>query len=527
MPTGKASAHACLTKANCTDLTWIDLDPSTLSITSVPIHETLQGLLCDGAGHRDAPNCYCATLKQQYGPRVFKCRFPSCGFNRLGFSTYRELQGHIKGHSRPWKCREPRCPYAIIGFAREGALDEHNSKMHPRMLSAALTDPGQDELTPDDVSLLAFELTRVGDLDGLKKLAPYLADMPRVAGQARVLAARMASLPMLEFLTMFSADWVTADISTALIRSGNAEVFRWFLGKVSRRDGYSKQSTVLAREALATLSPEIYAEWETFLLSSASPQTTAFRFSRSVWFREARTLLPEYMKRDVLFRGIAFAAVRGNALLEARLVQTWHRLADVLGEPFNPRFLGWSLTCLARSTNPALTLATELLALGAPVDFPHGAASAIPAAEAAAAAAAKRERDEYVGDPLRRRSARLHHRGMTALHLATRAASEKGAWLARFLLERGADPSRGWNNRKPAQEPGAALMQKWLGESWEQVVERTRPARLALAIQEFPPGSEDGPIELETDDEDETGEDDDDDEEAERRRPLRKRRREA
>ena len=161
-------------------------------------------------------------------------------------------------------------------------------------------------------------------------------------------------------------------------------------------------------------------------------------------------LMPEYHKRSVLFSNVAFKVVGKNTVFEARLIETWRRLVDVLGGgPLDPHFLGWSLTCLALSSTLSITLATELLHLGAFINFPRLV--------------------EAIGIS--------RPKGITALHYASRGTSEQAARFARFLLENGAEPDLGFGGRKPAQEPGAALMQKWLGETWQEVVKRTASKR--------------------------------------------------
>jgi hypothetical protein len=366
-------------------------------------------------------------------------------------------------------------------------------KMHP-----APRPPGSaslDRPSYNDLQVLLFELTKAGDIGRLQQTALFLVERDRPAIAATLLAVKMGSLQMVEILTQFSEypryddppwNMDIVPMYQAVARSDNVEIFRWFLGHMCRVKSIHSYA-VLTSEVLANSSPDVYAEWENFLFDPArrlkvkdrhpldvdDPPHEGYRVGQ---FREASTLIPHYNKRSVMFSQSAFKAVKNNAFLEARLVQTWHRLIDILGGGgLNPLFLGWSLTQLGKSLNCSIALATELLRLGAPIDFPRGAASRIVNPSFSSDRSKPAAAD---GSSVRRRRPnRKKYRGMTALYSASRSTSEQAAQFIRFLLEKGADPEYGWSDKKPAQEKAAPLMHKWLGETWEELVERTKHAR--------------------------------------------------
>jgi hypothetical protein len=317
---------------------------------------------------------------------------------------------------------------------------------------------------------------------------------------ALLLAAKMGSLPMVEILTQFDMVWGDSDSQcyfAAVVKSENPTLLRWWLGKLCdwrpdiRRPGTYRRGIqeygLLAAAAFSTRSPEMFAVWEDFLLDPARQLRAASIPSsvvrevvldrNPVTFNEVQALIPHFGKLSVVFSSAVFCAVKNDALLEARLLQTWHRLIDVVG-PLDPRFLGWSLNMLSRSSSHSITMATELLRLGAPIDFPRGRGGAIGKvrlnAEELKSVDLSTSNDK--GERVPRRRGKWY-KGMTALHHAARATSEQAARFMRFLLEEGADPTYGWDKMTPAEEKGAALMQKWLGESWDEVVVRTKAAR--------------------------------------------------
>ncbi|SPO07346.1 uncharacterized protein DNG_10040 [Cephalotrichum gorgonifer] len=360
------------------------------------------------------------------------------------------------------------------------------------------------KLLMEDLEILIFELTKAEDVDKLQQTVLYadghIGYVPTY--NACCLAAKMGSLPMVEILSLFNGyswleHWERGLFYGALFAGESRDLLRLVLDKLRDTKRSPAGYGILAREAFATSSPEMYAEWEAFLLDSSRRLAGAAGDYRDGGaesdsdgaFYHAMQRIPQYNKRHPLFSTIAFNASRKGAVFETRLVQTWHRLIEVIG-PLDPRFLGWSLTCLARSSNPSIPLATELLRLGAPIDFPRGkyAVSSTWRTRNEGASKVKSRRrssnsqppPQDPNEPRRRRHKRRRHkrhRGMTALHLVSRATSERAAMLARFLLERGADPEYGFAGVKPAQERGAVLMQKWLKESWDEVVKRTNQAR--------------------------------------------------
>jgi hypothetical protein len=470
-----------------------------MSFTSARIHERLEALLCKEVKHREPPDCVCTTLHRHYGTDIFKCPYPSCSLSRSGFPTHAARKAHVDSHTRPWKCPDRSCFYATIGFASSGDQRKHWEELHESASEPArLASATQDSFSRDDLKMVLFELTKAGDVDALRRITTHMEYWAWEVTPACLLAAKMGSLPMLEILTQsgsYSKSPSSRCYFAAVINNENPALLRWLLGNLCKqhldtRRGELVDYGLLAPEACSTRSPEMYAEWEDFLLDptrqlrSASIPESVHR--EVVPTQDAdnvgmiRALIPHSMKLSVVFSNPVFSAVKNDALLEARLIKTWHRLIDVIG-PLDPRFLGWSLRMLGRSCNHSLTMAAELLRLGALIDFPRGRVSVtgkvrLEPLDAKDLESVEHSKFNNKGKQVPQRS-RKWQEGMTALHYASRATSEQAARFARFLLEQGADPTYQYGGVTSAEEKGAALMKKWLGESWEEVVERTRAAR--------------------------------------------------
>jgi len=71
----------------------------------------------------------------------------------------------------------------------------------------------------------------------------------------------------------------------------------------------------------------------------------------------------------------------------------------------------------------------------------------------------------------------------TALHWAARNTTATAAEMVRFLLRQGADPNVKKSGRLPGELPGAKNISKWLGLTWDELVESTRVERLAQSQQ--------------------------------------------
>lgn len=103
-------------------------------------------------------------------------------------------------------------------------------------------------------------------------------------------------------------------------------------------------------------------------------------------------------------------------------------------------------------------------------------------------AEAETKRSVEIGRWLLQNGAEVNSRGGsltkkvgTALYAVSVKRTENAAHFAKFLLESGADPTLGISGRLPGEQIGARNISKWLGMTWEELVESTKSARLGRA----------------------------------------------
>ncbi|KAF7553701.1 hypothetical protein G7Z17_g3447 [Cylindrodendrum hubeiense] len=67
--------------------------------------------------------------------------------------------------------------------------------------------------------------------------------------------------------------------------------------------------------------------------------------------------------------------------------------------------------------------------------------------------------------------------GLTPLHQALKKSTKEGAEFVEFLMMNGANPKYGYGPREVSWEIGSVTISKWLGVSWEDLVESTQEFR--------------------------------------------------
>lgn len=445
------------------------------------IYVGFSDLTCPKATKHRKPACYCEALKRHYGTRLFKCSYPSCSLNRQGFDTSEACESHVKyeNHSRAYKCSVQDCPYTVIGFSTSRDAYAHWEKRH-QVPKSPPVHTIRAELSAE-FQVLLFELTKAGDVQEIQRLVPVIAAHDWDVGPAVLLAAAMGLLPIVKVLTDWSTSWpLDSDLYKAIMRGQNPDMLLWFLNHrcctmlKQDHDNYKR----VAKEALATTSPDMYAVWESFFLDP----DRGLRFAYPCFSEHNK--LKSYQKQDrsirslcqssILFSSTTICEAKRSSLFEGRLIQTWHKLIDGVlgGEPLNRTLLGQALLGLARHHHPSVMLASELLRLGAPVDFPKVIDSHAAFSTVTSKSHLGKQHQEEIDRPESETS-----KGLTILQIAARGTSLEAAQLVRLLLEHGAAPGYGWAGG-PAMEPGVAVLQKWIGETWEELVERTAGARM-------------------------------------------------
>lgn len=400
--------------------TWVDLDPLTTSQMLVRIQEQHESLALNPTR--------VASLHSHYGAGLLRCRFAFCEHSYRGFQTSRDREDHIKTHGRPWKCSIPNCDFSSIGFSSKATRDQHWLKLHLPNASQLNTGPDEfDNLDVAEAQPILFGLVIEGDADGARRLlsAPGGKQLKaEVIDSARCLAAKEGSLALTQLLAPVGETGTPRIIVTSAIQSEDVEFAKWAISTSQPEDRVK-----IMKVALGSKSEEIYSLWEDYLLNVPHlvPELS---------------IHGEKSSFDVLFNRTLFTDIKNDPLKEARVKHTLRKLADRIP----PALLGSLLVSVAKSSC-SLSLAEELLALGAPIDYPNQARRA----------------------------------SMTALQIAAKKTTKEAALLMQYLILNGADPNpMPWIHLRPGKEKGARGIAQYVGRTWDELVEAGAEARSEL-----------------------------------------------
>ncbi|KFA48785.1 hypothetical protein S40293_01495 [Stachybotrys chartarum IBT 40293] len=425
---------------------WTAHDPLITSDISKLLYEKFDQFVCKAESHRE--ECYCDTLQRHYGQLLFKCSFMGCLLHRRGFSTWTSRQSHIKHHGRPWKCDVGSCQYAEIGFLSKRMRDEH-SDLHGTegrsTTNAAPFNPNIDELQP-----LIFDLVRSDDFEAVRKLLPLCQKLDKsVQAELQTLASYSGSAAMLEtlsrgILSSHLLPWV--DLTSASIESRNIETLNWLITQAAGRgeggskwprqtskrySGSFRENAKLLSDTIASGSTEVFEEVEPYIIQSCKAQ-----------FADTVPAVSTVLSYNVI-KATARCSNREDFLLKL-----WRTVLGRDGEPYPIAYLGDALGYVAQTTF-SVRLAETLLHYGAKVNGRRGAAARTP------------------------------------LHCAVRQSSAEAAELIKFLLYQGADADTKMNHRRQIRfakdEKGAIELSKWLGMSWEELVQKVTLDRTSSA----------------------------------------------
>ncbi|KAI0096658.1 hypothetical protein GGR51DRAFT_568277 [Nemania sp. FL0031] len=212
--------------------TWVNLDPLATSKIVVRVKKHFESLLCDEDSHSSTsakpckPECYWATLKRHYGPRLYKCSYISCPYSREGFISRKDRDNHEEAHSRLWKCPPTTCQFSVIGFTSQRRRDFHVKRFH------------QDESEP----IIALDVDKIAasDFDNLDEheIQPLLFVLTKASAlyAARNSAAMQGSLTITQLLTPKDESYLPTRIVTYAVQNEDAEFAKWALAKTDSRD---------------------------------------------------------------------------------------------------------------------------------------------------------------------------------------------------------------------------------------------------------------------------------------------------
>lgn len=418
----KPFKRAPLTKKYTGD-DWKNQDPLTISTSSLQIRQLFESLLCPSRQHRSG--CRCSTLAIHYGTRLYKCDRLGCKFYRIGFETYAERRSHLLAHDRPFKCIVRACDFAEIGFTSEPALTQHMSDCHKHEPKSPANDSSSIDLDIKgfEVDLIA-DAIETGEVDCVRDL-----------------------------LQQVSSNSLSYLISKA--GGGSVEIMELLLERIS------KTFSILPYNVKASLKQSLKMAVE----------------ANNV---ELVKVLLDYRKGSVGY--YAFDGVDYEAFISAFKIKSPPIIRLLLSADSSARRPGTPPALFKEGRSPndepvIIECLQTFLELGAGSQAQNALELAVRWDSSIGIAEFLLENGATVNSVVGLRP------GYTALHWAAKNTTATAAEMVRFLLRQGADPKVKRGGRRPGELPGAKNISKWLGLTWDELVESTRAERLAHSQQ--------------------------------------------
>ncbi|KAK5633495.1 hypothetical protein RRF57_009209 [Xylaria bambusicola] len=144
----------------------------SISDTSQRIRRAFNDNLCKSVIHQVGfcQPCHqkCADILQYYGPRPFKCKFPQCELWQHGFEQRGIRDHHELSHDKPLKCHVSGCEFEVIGFLSEKMRKDHMEKAHQHNSSGLHRESHNP--TKIEIETILLDLVKDDDLEAVKRV---------------------------------------------------------------------------------------------------------------------------------------------------------------------------------------------------------------------------------------------------------------------------------------------------------------------------------------------------------------------
>lgn len=383
----------------------------------------LERLLCQTNTHE--PDCKCLVIQKHYGSVPYRCPFLACRFHRLCFATRAIRGGHIKRHDRRFKCWVQACEYSTIGFSTATQCQRHLIQSHSRPVAC---DVGEelDNIPKEDITSILIDAITRNQVDQVARILPYVQRGDANEEVMMVLVSSHGSVAMARLVTREGkvSHYKMRRFICHAIEGNNLPVLKWALDQ----EGYDSRS--ICQAIMASNSMEVFNIWRDLTQGRTSMIFDPdLLLSKSVPVTES--LLAAFWTEQRAVGNIP--TLKGN-IRENGLNELLKRLA---------------------MSNCSVVLAKVLIDCGADVNY-------------------------------RSRQGNNDSSALTPLHHAVRKTTPESAYLAEYLLFMGADPNiqvtimsgkRKGEKITPSMEPGAKGISKWLGKTWDELVESAAAKR--------------------------------------------------
>ncbi|KAH7255143.1 uncharacterized protein BKA55DRAFT_563482 [Fusarium redolens] len=413
---------------------WLHTSPLSLPQVSIALHERLDDLVEQGYSSLEL-------ISYHYGPKYLTCGFLGCHYRRYGFETKAIRQAHEKHHQKPWNCSYPGCRYETRGFISRKMRDHHLKTGHPHSADPDLPDPSFPEKFEDEeIQPLMFDLIESNQVQIITSLTPRLDSLERsVQRELSNYAARMGSSSILQlfhdcglltraFVKGSDLEWdAFGDLAQNAVRSESVSLSKVLLRwcaildlRVKAKFRFQLATKNILSTIIAVQSQDLFDLWKPRLGNGFGIPGTAADTAHGLAFQGAIATTENIPNR------------------ERMLLEIWQefKVLDTIAARARDKILASiaSSTCSINLTRYALNN-------GCKVD------------------------------------AQSSYNSLTALQIAARNTTEQAAKLMEFLLLQGADPDKGTAKKRIGEEKGARQISRWLGVTWEQLVERTTKKR--------------------------------------------------
>lgn len=418
--------------------TWTRSDPLTISETSVLTSDAIDSLLdCVGESGDHTHGCTCNLIRRHYGARPFKCRFIHCSFRHQGFETQSERRSHERHHDRPWKCGVPTCEYAGGGFLSRKMRDDHLDRYH--QMEEHARDFSKVQVDNAEMKSVWSDLIIAGNSEAAEALRDTFGTLYygtqcslfrlAAADGSPTLLTTILSLKYYDKESEWECQRLPLLAAASAVKSQNIENLKILLNAIKTKItmGHHSLCSEMFSEVLNSDSVDIYEEFEANARLEIDLVSSISGGSKSV--TAARFCGPSVLRTTA-----------GNLHRQRLVLRLW-RSIDLNGI-LDPVLRGDALGTVAASCCSVL-LAEYLIQGGADVNH--------------------RRSDKY----------------LTPLHHAARNTSAEAADFMRFLLLHGADPERlsGRSKQQIGEEKGATGISRWLGISWEELIDQCNKVR--------------------------------------------------